>query len=110
LFAALVQLVEWIIDCLVYLRENQIVSIESTPEAEVWWADQVEDALSDTLYLHAKSWYRGSNIEGKAQQFLVYTAGLGTYRSICDKIAEDHYPGFTLNREIAAPAARRASV
>ncbi len=98
MFAAIEQHVEWITDCLVYLRDHGIDAIEATLESEDWWAEQVDEAVADTLYLHAKSWYRGSNIDGKAPTFLVYTAGLGSYRTICDDIAKDDYRGFTLSR------------
>lgn len=96
MFAAIEQHVEWIVDCVQYLRDHDLVAIESRPEAEQWWNQEVEQAVQHTLYLQAKSWYRGTNIEGKAPQFLVYTNGLATYRAICDEIAADGYRGFSL--------------
>ncbi|HFK4647138.1 TPA: flavin-containing monooxygenase [Serratia marcescens] len=98
MFASIEQHVEWIADCLVYLREKGIDSIEPKLEFEAWWDEQVENAVQKTLYLYTKSWYRGNNIEGKAAKFLVYCAGLGTYRAICNEIAADNYRGFTLKR------------
>lgn len=97
MFASIEQHVEWITDCLVTLRDRGVNSIEAEPDAEVWWGQQVDEALSGTLYLHAKSWYRGNNIEGKAPKFLVYTGGLGVYRAVCDKVAADDYRGFALS-------------
>jgi cyclohexanone monooxygenase len=96
MFAAIEQHVEWIVRCLDHLRRHDLVAIEAQPEAEQWWDAQVEEAVQHTLYLHAKSWYRGTNIEGKADKFLVYTAGLANYRAICDDIAADGYRGFNL--------------
>ncbi|MBT2248176.1 NAD(P)/FAD-dependent oxidoreductase [Arthrobacter sp. BHU FT2] len=96
MFAAIEQHVEWIVDCLSYLRRCNLNMIEATPESEQWWNGMVEEAVQHTLYLHAKSWYRGSNIEGKATQFLVYANGLANYRSICDQIAADDYRGFAV--------------
>ncbi|MBY8856823.1 NAD(P)/FAD-dependent oxidoreductase [Nocardia sp. CA2R105] len=97
MFAAIEQHVEWIVGCLDYLRGHDLVTIEPRPEAQQWWADQVESAVQQTLYLHAKSWYRGTNIEGKATQFLVYANGLNDYRMTCDEIAAAGYRGFALN-------------
>ncbi len=97
MFASIEQHVEWITDCLVTLRDRGVNSIEAEPDAEVWWGQQVDEALSGTLYLHAKSWYRGNNIEGKAPKFLVYTGGLGAYRAVCDEVAADDYRGFALS-------------
>jgi len=99
MFAAIEQHVEWVADCLDHLRANGIASIEAKPESERWWAGEVDAAVQHTLYLHAKSWYRGTNIEGKPAQFLVYCAGLGAYRAICNDIAADGYRGFTLHRQ-----------
>jgi len=94
--AAIEQHVEWIAGCLEYMRKNGYSSIEALPESEQWWDQQVERAVQKTLYLHAKSWYTGSNIEGKKNQFLVYCGGLVKYRDICDGIADDGYRGFKL--------------
>jgi len=97
--AAIEQHVEWIADCMCYLRECNITRIEATSEAEKWWDDRVERSVQKTLYLHAKSWYRGNNIEGKKNQFLVYCGGLAKYRRICNDIAQDGYRGFILGGE-----------
>lgn len=107
MFAAIEQHVEWIADCLNYLRRNNLVAIEASAESEQWWDEMVEDAVQHTLYLHAKSWYRGSNIAGKATQFLVYANGLANYRTICDEIAADGYRGFTVEGPEAPLAASR---
>jgi len=97
--AAIEQHVEWIADCLQYMDQHGFSSIEATPESEQWWAEKVEISVHRTLYLHAKSWYLGSNIEGKKRQFLVYCGGLAKYRDICDQIATDGYRGFVLKRK-----------
>jgi len=96
--AAIEQHVEWIADCLQYMDRHGFSSIEVTPESEQWWAEKVNSSVHKTLYLHAKSWYLGSNIEGKKHQFLVYCGGLAKYRDICDEIAADGYRGFLLKR------------
>ncbi|MGP6172227.1 flavin-containing monooxygenase [Microbacterium sp. A196] len=96
MFASIEQHVDWTVECMDHMRRNDLVAIDPFPESEEWWNNEVNAAVEKTLYLHAKSWYRGSNIDGKPDQFLVYTGGLNTYRNICDEIAADGYRGFEL--------------
>jgi cyclohexanone monooxygenase len=90
------QHVDWIADCLGYLREHGISAIEATPEAEQEWGEHVQEVANRTLYPRANSWYMGSNIEGKPRAFLPYVGGVGSYRKRCARIAEEGYAGFVL--------------
>ncbi|TQC44216.1 NAD(P)/FAD-dependent oxidoreductase [Rhodococcus sp. WS4] len=111
MFASIEQHVEWIAETLCALRDREVLSIEATPSAEEWWADQVDEAVENTLYLHSKSWYRGTNVEGKAPKFLVYTGGLDVYRKICDDIASDNFRGFSLEgAKSAKPTQEKVTV
>ena len=38
----------------------------------------------------------GANIPGKPRVFMPYVGGVGTYREICDEVAERGYEGFVL--------------
>lgn len=102
MFAAIEQHVEWIVDCLTWLRSRGAITIEADQGEETWWGDQVTQAFEGTLYAHAQSWYRGTNIEGKATQVLIYCGGLGYYRGICDEISKDNYRGFSVVTESEA--------
>ncbi len=90
------QHVDWIADCLVYLRANGLDRIEATPEAEDAWVQHVNELADATLYTVSNSWYIGSNIEGKPRVFMPYVGGCGRYRGDCDTVAAAGYEGFTL--------------
>jgi cyclohexanone monooxygenase len=90
------QHVDWIADCLVYLREHDLHCIEATVEAEDTWVSHVNEVGDGTLYPQANSWYVGANIPGKPRIFMPYVGGVGTYRTRCDDVAAKGYEGFTL--------------
>ncbi len=87
---------EWITDCLVHLRDNDLRSIEATRESEDEWVLHVNEVASMTLYPLANSWYMGANVPGKPRVFLPYVGGVGPYRDICDEVVEHGYKGFAL--------------
>jgi cyclohexanone monooxygenase len=90
------QHVDWTADCIDYLRERRIETIEPTIEAEDDWVDHVNEVGNETLYPTAGSWYMGANIPGKPRIFMPYVGGVGTYRKRCDEIAAKGYEGFAL--------------
>jgi len=90
------QHVDWIADCLVYLREHDRRSIEATAEAEDAWVAHVNEVGNATLYPLANSWYMGANIPGKPRIFMPYIGGVGVYRQFCDDVAAKGYEGFAL--------------
>ena len=90
------QHVEWISDCIDYLRQHGFDTIEPTPVAESGWNQHVQDCGNITLYPTANSWYMGSNVPGKPRVFLPYIGGVDTYRAACDEVVTRGYLGFTL--------------
>jgi cyclohexanone monooxygenase len=90
------QHVEWIGDCLVYLRDQGRKAIEATAESEDYWVDHVNEVGDTTLSPTANSWYMGSNVPGKPRVFMPYIGGVGVYRQICDDVATKGYEGFTV--------------
>jgi cation diffusion facilitator CzcD-associated flavoprotein CzcO len=90
------QHVEWIGDCLVYLRDHDREAIEATPDAEEYWVNHVNEVGDTTLFPTANSWYMGSNVPGKPRVFMPYIGGVGVYRQICDDAAAKDYEGFTV--------------
>jgi cyclohexanone monooxygenase len=90
------QHVEWIADCIAYLREHGVERIEPTREAEEAWVAHVDEVASGTLFPRADSWYVGANIPGKPRVFMPYVGGVGTYRRECAEVAEAGYRGFVL--------------
>jgi len=98
------QHVEWISDCIAYLRGHGYAAIEATEEAQAEWVQHVADVGSLTLFPRANSWYMGANVPGKPRVFLPYVGGVGLYRQKCDEVAANGYEGFALQAagELAA--------
>lgn len=90
------QHVEWIGDCIEWLKEHGVDEIEASEEAANEWTSHVQEVANTTLYPKAASWYMGANIPGKPRLFLPYVGGLDVYRSRCDEVAERGYEGFNL--------------
>lgn len=92
------QHVDWISDCLTHMSQRGLSRIEPTVEAENDWVKQVDEAADAWLYKKAThSWYLGANIPGKPRVFMPYVDSGGAYRKICDRIAANHYEGFSLS-------------
>jgi cyclohexanone monooxygenase len=98
------QHVEWIGDCLSYLREHDIATIEATQEAQDAWVDHTIELGDATLFPLANSWYMGANVPGKKRVFMPYVGGVGLYRERCAEIAANGYEGFALGAEDKQPA------
>jgi cyclohexanone monooxygenase len=90
------QHVEWITDCIAWLRDHGQEQIEATPEAQAEWVAHVDEVGHTTLYPEARSWYTGANIPGKARVFMPYVGGCDRYRAICDDVAAQGYAGFAV--------------
>ncbi len=98
--------VDWITDCIGYLRDNACDVIEATEDAQDTWSAHVGEIGENTLYPKTNSWYMGANVPGKPRVFLAYVAGHKTYVKYCDDCAANGYDGFALTRtrEVAAIA------
>jgi cation diffusion facilitator CzcD-associated flavoprotein CzcO len=96
--AALEQHVEWIGDCITYLRANGIRSIEAMATAQQEWIDHATSLVAPTVLVHpsCNSWYNGGNVPGKKRMYMGYTGGIPEYRRRCDEIAAGGYTGFKL--------------
>jgi cation diffusion facilitator CzcD-associated flavoprotein CzcO len=96
--AALEQHVEWISDCITYLRANGIRTIEALPAAQQEWIDHATSLVAATVLVHpsCNSWYNGGNVPGKKRMYMGYTGGILEYRRRCDEIAAGGYTGFKL--------------
>jgi len=88
------QQVEWISDCIAYLKKNHLSVIEPTKETQDAWVAHHDEVADTTLVTKTNSWYMGSNVEGKPRRLLSYIGGVGTYRQKCDEVASSAYPGF----------------
>ncbi|OBJ81636.1 flavin-containing monooxygenase [Mycobacterium colombiense] len=96
--AALEQHVEWIGDCIAYLRANDIRTIEALSTAQQEWIEHATALVAPTVLVHpsCNSWYNGGNVPGKKRMYMGYTGGIPEYRRRCDEIAAGGYTGFKL--------------
>lgn len=99
--------VEWITDCIDFLRRQGLATIEATKAAEDQWVEHVNAAASKTLFPLANSWFLGANIPGKPRVFMPYVAKIGVYRKECQEIADQGYRGFKLEPATVPGATRR---
>jgi cyclohexanone monooxygenase len=91
------QHVEWVRDCIVWLRDHGHATIEATAEARDEWMSHVTEVANGTLFPRADSWYIGANIPGKPRVFTSYLGGCGPYRAKCDAVAAAGYEGFAVS-------------
>lgn len=96
--AAMEQHIEWIADCIGYLREHGHDTIDANHDAQQDWIDHATSLVAPTVLTHpsCNSWYNGANVPGKKRMYMGYTAGIPEYRRRCDEIAAGGYLGFTL--------------
>jgi cyclohexanone monooxygenase len=101
------QHVDWITDCVAWMRDRGLDSMEANRDAEDKWVAHVNEVAHTTLYPQANSWYMGANIPGKPQIFMPYIGGVGAYRQICNDVAAKGYEGFAM--AAAVPVQKRAA-
>ena len=92
---AIEQHVNWIADCIEYVRAHRLREIEATRSAEDAWVEHVNAVAHKTLYPHCNSWYLGANIPGKPRIFMPYI-GVPPYVEKCRQVAASGYEGFAL--------------
>lgn len=90
------QHVEWVADCIAYMRDRQKSAIEPGIDAEEAWVAHNEEVSGRTLKPSCGSWYVGANIPGKARVFLPYMGGFPAYIEKCDEVVRNAYEGFAL--------------
>ncbi len=96
MLVAIEQHVDWVADCIAYLREHDVAAIDATAEAEDAWVEHVNQVANLTLFPIANSWYVGANVPGKPRVFMPYIGGLPRYTDVIDGVAADDYRGFEL--------------
>jgi cation diffusion facilitator CzcD-associated flavoprotein CzcO len=95
---AIEQHVQWIADCISYLRESGLTRVEATEEAEEAWVEHVRQVAESTLFPKANSWYLGANIPGKKRVFMPYVGGFAPYEKRCNEVVANGYEGFKFAR------------
>ncbi|MEZ5946633.1 MAG: alpha/beta hydrolase fold domain-containing protein [Hyphomonas sp.] len=92
------QHVDWVSDCIAWMRKNGLATIEPTEAAEDEWAAHNEAVANSTLFPQANSWYIGANVPGKPRTFMAYIGGVDVYRILSDQIAASGYHGFRTSK------------
>lgn len=95
------QHVDWIMDCLDYMKAHSKSLIEPTVEAENAWVEKVAALSQMTLHRKGASWYSGANVPGKPRVFMPFVGGFGNYRRLCDAAAANGYEGFILSGQMS---------
>ncbi len=97
--AALEHHVDWIADCISYLRSHGHRSIKARPSAQSDWIELTTSLVEGTVLVHptCNSWWIGANVPGKKRMYLAFAGGLPDYRRRCAEIADGGYTGFTLS-------------
>ena len=90
------QHVEWIADCMNYMRDRGFAAIEASAQAEEEWVVHVGEVAGQTLYPTCNSWYLGANVPGKPRVFMPYL-GFPPYVEKCNSVAANGYEGFELS-------------
>ena len=91
--------VEWISDCIEYMKKNDIAALEADPEKALEWGRLCNELVEKTLIPKAKtSWFMGHNVPGKPKEILGYIGGLNKFGELCNGIASSGYQDFELRR------------
>jgi len=90
--------VDWVIDCIRYMRERGFETIETTPEAEEAWTQRCYDSVKCLLIdeMHDSWFFGNNNRDGSRRRFLLFAGGVPAYREIFAQVAASGYEGFTL--------------
>ena len=91
------QHVDWIANCIAYMRQNGFERIASEPAAEAGWVEHVRETAGLSLRANCSSWYVGANIPGKPRVFMPYMGGYPAYLEKCADVVAKGYEGFALS-------------
>ena len=94
------QNVDWVSEFLRYLRDNGIDRVQPSEEAMDAWGEHVVTSGERMLFTKVNSWFTGinTNLEGRqTRRFILYAAGLPTYRERADEVAANDYDGFVFS-------------
>ena len=97
---AIEQHVEWITDCIAYMRKKRHRTHRGTPEVDgsLGAGGQRSGAMRRYCRWRTIPGTLGANVPGKPRVFMPYAGGMVRYRNICDELARKGYEGFALLR------------
>jgi cation diffusion facilitator CzcD-associated flavoprotein CzcO len=86
--------VDWTARIIDDMQREGLTRIQTDETAEHWWQDELSQVANATVHRHADSWYRGTNIAGKADVFMIYVGGFQRFAQLCTAAVEEGYRGF----------------
>jgi len=90
-------IVEWITDCIRYVRGKGFKRIAPRPQVEDAWIEYINKVAAGSIFTKAKSaWFMGTNIPGKPRAVLLNPIPAPAYRAKCAQAAANGYEGFQL--------------
>jgi cation diffusion facilitator CzcD-associated flavoprotein CzcO len=89
-------LIDWVAECITYVRDNGYTRIAPTAEAENTWVDHVNEDGEKILRTKAANWFVGANIPGKARALLTAPDTAPAMRAKRAEVAANGYEGFVL--------------
>jgi len=92
-------MVDYITGLLQHARTNGRTYIAPDAGASAEWTEEVREAAKIAL-IAEKSWFRGANIPGKADEFLPFAGSLTKFRQRMDVMDEQGYPGITFGTPV----------
>jgi cyclohexanone monooxygenase len=91
------QHIDWIADCVKYMKKKGATKIEASVDAQEAWVSHVNEVANGTMMPLANSWYVGANVHGKPRIFMPYLGGAAAYRDKIESVARNDYEGFGLS-------------
>ena len=89
-------LVEWISECISYVRDHGYQRIQPTQQSEDEWTQHMIDGGEKILRTQADNWFVGANIPGKARFLLTAPDTAPVMRAKRAEVANSGYQGFSL--------------
>ena len=89
-------LVEWISECIAYVRDKGYQRIQPTQQSEDEWTQHMIDGGENILRTQADNWFVGANIPGKARFLLTAPDTAPVMRAKRAEVADNGYNGFSL--------------
>jgi cation diffusion facilitator CzcD-associated flavoprotein CzcO len=94
-------MVDYITGLLAHARTNNGTYVTPDEEACAEWTAEVHEAAKIAL-IAEKSWFRGANIPGKANEYLPFAGSLARFRERMDVMDEQGYPGIRFASPVRA--------
>jgi cation diffusion facilitator CzcD-associated flavoprotein CzcO len=94
-------MVNYITGVLRHARSNGDTFVAPDRDACAAWTEEVHHAATIAL-MAENSWFRGTNIPGKAHEYLAYAGSLTKFRERMDAMEEQGYPGIVFDTPVRA--------